>query len=134
MKIVLLFILMFGLLVLSGCQGDWDLDADDIIVCESPYMRFATGCCLDQNNNGICDSDEVVEEEEVEDDELFDDCISYGLDIFECFEFHDFDANDIISTYYNLPSEFIVSCEEEQLSVTGCILIYYGLEMPPRPR
>ncbi len=35
----------------------------DAVVCNEPYMRFAAGCCLDQNANKICDNDEVKKEE-----------------------------------------------------------------------
>jgi hypothetical protein len=31
------------------------------IVCTSPYIRFGLGCCLDTNNNSICDPDEPEE-------------------------------------------------------------------------
>lgn len=30
------------------------------IVCNKPYIRYGTSCCLDTNNNGICDVDEVT--------------------------------------------------------------------------
>lgn len=33
-------------------------DIDKLVACKPPYMRFATSCCLDQNNNSICDNDE----------------------------------------------------------------------------
>lgn len=29
------------------------------IICNQPYIRFSSSCCLDQNNNGICDNDEI---------------------------------------------------------------------------
>jgi len=64
---------IFGLLVLSmffllGCQGvdiskisDADLAriSEKAVVCEEPYIRFGTSCCLDEDNNNICDNDEV---------------------------------------------------------------------------
>jgi len=28
------------------------------VICNSPYIKVGTSCCLDQNNNGICDNDE----------------------------------------------------------------------------
>ncbi|MCX6695714.1 MAG: hypothetical protein NTU61_05415 [Candidatus Altiarchaeota archaeon] len=31
------------------------------LVCNAPYIRVGKVCCLDQNANAICDSDEVVE-------------------------------------------------------------------------
>lgn len=31
-----------------------------VIVCASPYIRFGSSCCLDQNNNNVCDNDENI--------------------------------------------------------------------------
>ena len=42
------------------------VNQSDNIVCNPPYMRFADNCCLDTNDNSICDNNEEVEEEEVE--------------------------------------------------------------------
>ena len=30
-------------------------------LCNAPYIQVGSGCCLDQNNNGICDRDEMTE-------------------------------------------------------------------------
>jgi len=55
------------LVLLVGCENidvsrisDSDLEriADKAIVCNAPYMRFASGCCIDQDGNKICDIDE----------------------------------------------------------------------------
>ena len=55
------------ILVLSGCStldisslSDEDLTrlSDKVIECNVPYIRYASECCLDQNNNSICDNDE----------------------------------------------------------------------------
>ncbi len=35
--------------------------AIDEIVCNSPYIRYSTGCCLDQNNDSICDKEDILE-------------------------------------------------------------------------
>jgi hypothetical protein len=62
-------LVLFALVVLLvlGCENvdvskisDSDMKriADNAIVCNSPYIRFDTGCCLDQNSNAICDNDE----------------------------------------------------------------------------
>ncbi|MEK6858737.1 MAG: PRC-barrel domain-containing protein [Nanoarchaeota archaeon] len=29
------------------------------VICTAPYIRHGRGCCLDRNNNSICDSDEI---------------------------------------------------------------------------
>lgn len=50
MKRTIIFALMISILIiLSACQG---------VVCNKPYIRFADSCCLDQNENNICDNDE----------------------------------------------------------------------------
>jgi len=33
--------------------------------CESPYIQVGTECCLDENGNNVCDSDETTETTEV---------------------------------------------------------------------
>jgi len=66
----LIFILLVSLTMLvSGCINAGDIakqvDKEDIdnissalITCEKPYIRHGAECCLDKNNNKICDSDE----------------------------------------------------------------------------
>ena len=41
--------------------SDKDLEkvSKELIVCNQPYIRYSTGCCLDKNNNAICDNDEA---------------------------------------------------------------------------
>ncbi len=40
------------------------------IVCNSPYIRYGKECCLDVNNNSICDRDEVLKSPDKEDETL----------------------------------------------------------------
>ncbi|MBD3163837.1 hypothetical protein GF323_01435 [Candidatus Woesearchaeota archaeon] len=49
MKIMIILLALF--LFLYGC---------DTIVCEQPYMQVGSECCLDKDNNKICDSDEAI--------------------------------------------------------------------------
>lgn len=58
------------MIILSACSGldaaqiknlskeDMSKIAEATIACNDPYIRFETGCCLDQNKNNICDKDE----------------------------------------------------------------------------
>ena len=65
---ILVLITIIASLFFSGCAGvdlsNVDLsnvseeDINKFIVCEKPYIRHATACCLDQNENKICDQDE----------------------------------------------------------------------------
>ncbi len=57
-------------LFLGACEeldlsevSDADIEriSEKVIVCERPYMRFASGCCLDVDDNNICDADEQTE-------------------------------------------------------------------------
>ncbi|MFH2028944.1 MAG: thioredoxin domain-containing protein [Nanoarchaeota archaeon] len=38
------------------------MDSQEDIVCNAPYIRHADSCCLDKDDNSICDKDEVEEE------------------------------------------------------------------------
>ncbi len=66
---------MISLVFISACDnlGNLDLsnvsekDVNKIIVCKAPYMRFASGCCLDKNDNKICDNDEFKNNEKQSD-------------------------------------------------------------------
>ncbi len=50
-SVVLGFLFLF---LFAGCV--WQ----DEIVCNKPYIRVADTCCLDENDNGICDFDETT--------------------------------------------------------------------------
>ena len=80
-----LYILIASLLFLTGCAGvnlsetsedeiinqisekvseeDLEKITDAVIACDAPYIRHGAGCCLDENENSICDSDESIDEE-----------------------------------------------------------------------
>lgn len=71
-KLILVGFLL-AVLIVIGCENV-DLskvsqeDIDKVIVCDKPYIRHASGCCLDQNDNTICDNDEktfIIEEERI---------------------------------------------------------------------
>src|SRR3989339_1185675 len=58
-------IICFVILFLSGCMLNLDSLCQDLnckdqntIVCNAPYIRYETGCCLDTDINNICDKDE----------------------------------------------------------------------------
>lgn len=86
---------LFGLLLLSvvlitACENvdvsklsDQDLQriTEKAIVCNSPYIRFGTSCCLDKNNNTVCDNDEKdknTTKEESPKSELIRECMSFS--------------------------------------------------------
>jgi hypothetical protein len=58
MKTIMLPLIILCL-TLIACQVT-EKDVDKLIVCDSPYIRHEAGCCLDQNTNKICDSDETL--------------------------------------------------------------------------
>jgi hypothetical protein len=67
-KIILMALLLF-VLIIMGCDkidlskvSDKDLEriSDKLIVCDKPYIRHADACCLDQNEDKICDDDQKL--------------------------------------------------------------------------
>jgi len=46
-------------IVLSGCAQQVQ------ITCNKPYILVGTECCLDKDDNSICDSDEVAKEKDL---------------------------------------------------------------------
>ena len=54
--------------------SDEDLDrvSDKLVECNKPYIRFGTTCCLDENENNICDEDDRKKEQKELEDEYFD--------------------------------------------------------------
>lgn len=53
MKKAILILMILSLLILVGCQQK--------VVCNKPYILVGKDCCLDKNNNSICDKDENPE-------------------------------------------------------------------------
>ncbi|MFH0798199.1 MAG: hypothetical protein V1906_02185 [Candidatus Woesearchaeota archaeon] len=51
-----------------GCEKQQETEQQQEIVCNAPYMRFGTGCCMDANSNSICDNDEKTQAEEVKEE------------------------------------------------------------------
>jgi hypothetical protein len=73
-KILLVSILLIVSMFMFSCDYI-DLsqftteDLDKIIVCDGDYIRYETGCCLDQNSDKVCDDDdEIVAGRVIEDD------------------------------------------------------------------
>ena len=52
-KINLLIIPVIAAILLAGCAK---------VECNEPYIKVGNECCLDQNDNSICDNDEIAEE------------------------------------------------------------------------
>lgn len=65
-----LYFIVFLVILITGCTQPVDLSqysdeeiaavAERVIICNSPYIRFEARCCVDQNNNRICDAHENV--------------------------------------------------------------------------
>ena len=53
-------LLLFMVLLITGCSYEIVSDniTGDSIVCNKPYIRIEDDCCLDKDDNGICDRDE----------------------------------------------------------------------------
>jgi len=52
--LVLFMILALALLALSGC-----IKKTEVIICSSPSIVLGDKCCMDDNNNSVCDDTEV---------------------------------------------------------------------------
>ncbi|MBS3105191.1 hypothetical protein J4234_02970 [Candidatus Woesearchaeota archaeon] len=73
-KEVLLVLMVLLIIVITACEkidvsklSDKDLEriSKELIVCNKPYIRYSSECCLDKNDNAICDKDDgLVEEKE----------------------------------------------------------------------
>ena len=50
----------------GGGGGSITGRATEEVVCNAPYIRYEKGCCLDSNNNSICDKDEILKSPEEE--------------------------------------------------------------------
>ena len=61
MKFKLIFIILI-IIFISGCSK---------ISCNRPYLQVGSSCCLDQNNNKVCDVDEKAGVEQVDVGEAF---------------------------------------------------------------
>jgi hypothetical protein len=54
-SMIFLFSMLAILVAISGCVQN----TQPGIVCNKPYIRHGEDCCLDQNDNSICDDDET---------------------------------------------------------------------------
>ena len=66
-KRVLLLVLLTAIVFVSGCVSSTDTQSNSNnknlqntsqVICNKPYILVGASCCLDMNNNSICDSDE----------------------------------------------------------------------------
>lgn len=60
---------MYGTSPSSSMNLNMSLDTYALSAMKSS-MRYATGCCLDENKNGVCDDDEANTQEDVEQAEI----------------------------------------------------------------
>ncbi len=137
MKIIIALLALISIFVL-GCEGV-DLsevseeDINKIIVCESPYIRHAAGCCLDEDSNDICDIDEEGRIEYIED--IGDDLENEMEDIDDLDEIKDIEdieeisddlenENIIATCISNSPSP--ITCLETQLTTEGKLRLVLG--------
>lgn len=72
MKKILFIWLIASLFLLVGCKdidlselSDEDLEriSEKAVICNKPYIRVGIGCCLDRDDNQICDKDEGTVDE-----------------------------------------------------------------------
>lgn len=80
MRRSILLILFVGILLISGCTNSTETNnsnnesvsntSEEESLCSPPYIEYKKGeCCLDKDNNSICDKDEEDKEEKEETDQ-----------------------------------------------------------------
>ena len=83
-----IIVLMCILIFFAGCSNvdlsqmsDSDLEriSEKAVVCNSPYIRLGVGCCLDKDQNNVCDVDETNNEQTTS----VDDNVKVITDIYE---------------------------------------------------
>ena len=94
-----IYLILILIILVNGCA-----------ICQKPYIKVGDDCCLDENDNGICDSNEVIEEEGCpascdDGDECTTDYCS-SLTNYEC-------KHDIIPGCYEEEEEYVPSVVEE---------------------
>jgi hypothetical protein len=59
----ILFVLLTILLVAASCKAPEPIIVEKPaeVVCPDKYMRIGTTCCLDSNDNQICDTDDIIQ-------------------------------------------------------------------------
>ena len=55
-NILIIVLILCSLFLVSGCTEGTANGGS--VVCNTPYIRFEAGCCLDKNGNAVCDVDE----------------------------------------------------------------------------
>jgi len=55
-NILIIVLILCSLFLVSGCLEESPNGGS--VVCNTPYIRFEAGCCLDKNGNAVCDVDE----------------------------------------------------------------------------
>lgn len=60
MKTTIIVLLTAAILIIAGCTISGNSTADlDGVQCDSPYISHGNECCLDKNDNNVCDVDET---------------------------------------------------------------------------
>ncbi len=53
---------VIGILLIAGCVNEEKKEGTPEITCNKPYIKVGSDCCLDKDNNSICDKDEAPAE------------------------------------------------------------------------
>src|SRR3989344_5975165 len=62
-KIYMMLVLLGVIALIAGCSSSNKIvtrTAENTIACEKPYIVVNGDCCLDDNNNNLCDKNEVA--------------------------------------------------------------------------
>lgn len=59
-QIIIIGVAAFVIGLIIGLAFGYFIYKDKPVICNKPYIRVGTNCCLDKNDNKICDNDEPV--------------------------------------------------------------------------
>jgi len=57
---------VIGILLIAGCINEEKKEEKQELTCNKPYIKVGNECCLDKDDNGICDKDETPAETKTE--------------------------------------------------------------------
>jgi hypothetical protein len=118
-KIVLfsIFSLMLFSLLLTGCTS-----------CNKPYIKVGNSCCLDNNDNNICDKDENIAKEKPQETQLASD--EYQFKINEIKTLNQWDKEVTLVSMDNEGKIVVkVNGVEREIKETNYMEIIDGLEI-----
>ena len=85
---IILFGFLFVVVLVSGCvetpTGNVVKEVEKEFFCNPPYIEYQSGkCCLDNDRNGICDSDDLIKKELKKDEVVIEEVVEEEIKLEE---------------------------------------------------